>query len=142
MTRATALVLAGFVGCVASAAPANSPPPTPNLLVSLPSLGTATWRCTASPGRYQFAFRVFGTGATTDIRLVLAGRTVARARIDPGKTLRLPVAGLSQTLELEQFTGAGTVRATVAVRFLRRPVASHCYRYSPPHIRVDVSPRR
>lgn len=141
-TRAAALVLAGLVGCFLTAAAASSPSPTGNLLVSLPSLGTVTWRCTASAGRYQLAFRAFRAGATTDVRLVVSGRTAARARVDPGESRRLSVAGLSQTLELEQFTGAGTVRASVAVTFLRRPVASHCYSYSPPRLRVEVTPRR
>lgn len=140
MARMTALLLGG--ACLVGVAAAGPPSTAPNLLASLPSLGTVTWRCTAEAGRYQLAFRPFRNGATTDVGLVVAGRTVERARVQPGKSQRLPVAGLSQRLELDQFTGAGTLRATVDVTFLRRPVASHCYRYSPPRLRIEVAPRR
>lgn len=56
--------------------------------------------------------------------------------------LRLPLLGLSQRLELTQFTGAGTVQASVSLRFDRDPVVSHCFAYSPPHLAVWVTPRR
>ena len=127
---------------VMSAAKTSSAPRPSNLLVALPSLGTASWRCTGEEDRYQLGFRVFKNGATTDLRLVVGSQTVARARVDPGRSPRLPVAGLSQRLVLTQSTGAGTVRATVDVRFFHRPVVSHCNRYSPPALRVEVSPRR
>lgn len=135
------MVVGIVAGCIVSTSAATARPATPNLLVSLPSLGTVSWRCTAGAGRYQLAFRPFRNGATTDVRHVVAGRTVARARVDPGESRWLPVAGLSQRLELDQFTGAGRLRATVTITFLRRPVASHCYRYSPPRLLIEVTPR-
>jgi hypothetical protein len=113
-----------------------------SLLVMLPSLGTVSWRCTAEEDRYQLGFRVLNNGATTDVRLVVAGRTLARARVDAGDVPRLPVAGLSQRLVFSQFTGAGTLHASVDVQFFHRPVVSHCNPYSPPQLRIQVTPRR
>lgn len=114
----------------------------PFLLVSLPSLGVVTWRCGPRAASYGLGFRTFAQGATTDIRLVADGRTVRRARVDPGRAVRLPLRGLVQRLQVEQFTGAGTLRATVVVRFETTSLASHCFGYSPPALEVRVTPRR
>ncbi|MBA2741292.1 MAG: hypothetical protein H0U46_04700 [Actinobacteria bacterium] len=113
-----------------------------NLLVSLPSLGTVTWRCGIAPGSYNLGFRVFERGASTEARLVVGGLVVLSRTVHPGHAWRLPAAGREQRLELSQFTGAGTLKATVSARFERRPVASHCYRYSPPNLVVRVAARR
>lgn len=113
-----------------------------NLLVSLPSLGTVTWRCGTAPGTYDLGFRVFGTAASTEARLVVGGLVVLSRKVHPGHAWRLPPAGRVQRLELSQFTGAGTLKATVSVRFERQPIASHCYRYSPPNLEVRVAARR
>ena len=139
---AKGLVVIAGVGCLLTAPATGSPPTTSNLLVALPSLGTVTWRCTADEGRYRLGFRVFGNGATTDVRLVVGGRTVSHARVDPGEAPALIAAGLSQRLLLTQFTGAGTLRAVVEVEFLRHPVASPLLPLltSPPPGRGD--PRR
>ena len=140
MRRPTALAVLACASLLVDSG-AGGRPTAPNLLVSLPSLGTVTWACTEREHRYRLAFRVFEGGGTTKLTLLADGVTVRR-RVQPGETAQLPEGGLAQRLVLEQFTGAGTVRATVGVRFLRRPVASHCYRYSPPQLSVDVTPRR
>lgn len=143
MRRRWMLITIVAVGCLQTSIPVGSAAARPSyLLVALPSLGTVSWRCTGDDDRYQLGFRVFKRGATTDVALVVAGRTVARARVNPGEVPRLPVAGLVQRLVISQFTGAGTLRATVDVRFSHRPVVSHCNSYSPPRLRVDVAPRR
>ena len=129
-------------GCDRDAAPAGAASRPSFLLVSLPSLGTATWRCGAEEDTYGLAFRVFPQGATTDLRLMEGKRLVRRATFQPGEVLQLPVLGLTQRLELTQGTGAGTLKASVSVRFDRAPVVSHCFAYSPPHMVVRVSPRR
>jgi hypothetical protein len=113
----------------------------PFLLVALPSLGIATWRCSDAPGRYALGFRVFARGASTDIRLVARGRTLRRGMVHPGSAIRLPVQGLEQVLLVEQLTGAGTLRAVVQVRFDREPVVSHCFPYAPPALSVRVTTR-
>ena len=143
MRRRGLVIAVVVVSCLQTPATVGSSAARPSfLLVALPSLGTVSWRCTAEEDRYQLGFRVFERDSTTDVTLVGSGRTVARARVDPGEMARLPVAGLAQRLVISQFTGAGTLRATVDVRFVHRPVVSHCYSYSPPHLRVDVTPRR
>jgi hypothetical protein len=111
------------------------------LLVSLPSLGTASWRCGEREGSYGLAFRVFEAHATTDLRLLSAGRVIRAVTVDPGESYRFPVLGRTQRLELAQGTGAGTLGATVIVRFDQTPVVSHCYAYSPPKLTVRVTPR-
>jgi hypothetical protein len=112
------------------------------MLVSLPSLGTASWRCGRQDGTYGLSFRVFPSTATTDLRLVVGGRVVRRTTVNPGEVHRFPILGRSQRLELTQGTGAGILRATAAVRFDEAPVVSHCFAYSPPHLAVRVRPRR
>ncbi len=130
MQRRCMLIAIVGISCLLASTAAGSSTARPSfLLVALPSLGTVSWRCTAEEDRYQLGFRVFRNSATTDVRLVVAGRTVRRARVNPGELPRLPVAGLSQRLVLSQFTGAGTLRATVDVRFFHRPVVSHCNSY-------------
>lgn len=73
--------------------------------------------------------RPFRNGATTDVQLVVAGRTVTRVPAStPAKRggYRWPDCrrGSSSTSSLG-------LRATVVVTFLGRPVASRCYRCSP-----------
>jgi hypothetical protein len=84
---------------------------------------------------------VFAAHATTDLRLIAADRVVRAVTVDPGETHRFPVLGRSQRLELVQGTGAGTLRATVVVRFDDSPVVSHCYAYAPPKLTVRITPR-
>jgi hypothetical protein len=110
-------------------------------LVSLPALGTATWRCGERDGTYGLGFRVFPAYATTELLLVAGGRPVERVGLDPGEAHRFRLLGRSQRLELVQGTGAGTLRATVVVRFEETPVVSQCFAYSPPRLTVRVSPR-
>jgi hypothetical protein len=127
--------------CTKESPPAGAAPRPSFLLVSLPSLGTATWRCGRRDGTYGLAFRVFPAHATTNVRLAAANREVERVRLDPGEAHHFPVLGVSQRLELTQGTGAGTLRATVAVEFDTTPVVSQCFAYSPPRLTVRVTPR-
>jgi hypothetical protein len=143
VTALAALATAASVtGCERGPAPAGAGERPSFLLVSLPSLGTAMWRCGAEEDTYGLAFRVFPGGATTELRLSEGRRVVRRVTVQPGELRPLPLLGLSQRLELMQSTGAGTVEASVSVRFDRDPVVSHCFVYSPPHLAVRVTPRR
>jgi hypothetical protein len=114
----------------------------PFLLVTLPSLGTVTWRCEQTLGRYALGVRLPQSGATTMARLTIGGRVVERVTVDPGEQWRFPASGRVQRLDLTQLTGAGTLQATVTVGFERRPVVSHCFAYSPPNLTVRMTPRR
>ena len=140
----SAALAAGTLGtaCEEASSPAGAEVRPSFLLVSLPSLGTATWRCGPKDDTYGLAFRVFSSGATTSVRLLAARRVVRRVTVHPGETYRFPVLGLSQRLKITQGTGAGTLRATVGARFDKAPVVSHCFAYSPPHLIVRVSTRR
>jgi hypothetical protein len=97
-----------------------------------------TWRCGQAPGEYGLAFRVLPETATTEVRFEAAGTGVTRRCTE---RLQLPLAGLSQRLELVQGTGAGNLRASVDVRFGRTPIVSHRFAYSPPRLTVEVEPR-
>jgi hypothetical protein len=148
MSRMATAVVAGALisglvttACSGEAHTVAAAPRPSFLLVSLPSLGTATWLCGRRDGTYRLAFRVFPAHATTHVRLVAAGREVERVRLDPGESHRFRVLGRSQRLELTQGTGAGTLRATVAVEFDETPVVSQCVAYSPPRLTVRVGPR-
>ncbi len=114
----------------------------PFYLVGLPSLGTLTWRCDGhDPERYALGFRAFRT-ATTSIRLIARGRTVRSTRVHPRGVVRFPfVRSRVQRLEFVQGTGAGTLRATVTVSFVRDVPVSYCVPYAPPRIEVVVTPR-
>ena len=112
----------------------------PFLLVALGSLGTVAWRCGEREDTYGLSFR--GSGATVDVLFIVGRRLERKVTVHPGQTLRLPIRGLSQRLEVRQKTGAGTVRASVAVRFDRSPYVSHCFKYSPPRLSVRVTARR
>jgi hypothetical protein len=140
----TSALISGLAtaGCTDEARPVAAAPRPSFLLVSLPSLGTATWFCGRRDGTYGLTFRVFQTRATTDVLLVTGDREVERVRLDPGESHRFPVVGRSQRLELTQGTGAGTLRATAAVEFDERPAVSQCVAYSPPRLVVRVGPRR
>jgi hypothetical protein len=100
-----------------------------------------TWRCGQAPGEYGLAFRVLPETATTEVRFEAAGTDGRDATVQPGERLQLPLAGLSQRLELVQGTGAGNLRASVDVRFGRTPIVSHRFAYSPPRLTVEVEPR-
>jgi hypothetical protein len=132
-----ALCLVPSAGADVVAAPRG-----PFLLVGLPSLGAVSWRCAGPHGRYALGFSVPERGATTVVRLAVRGRVVERATVDPGEARGFPPRGLEQLLEVTQFTGAGTLQATVSARFDRRPTVSHCYAYSPPALIVRVTLRR
>lgn len=130
-SRLLALGLAVGLLCVTQGS-AQGPLPDrgPFLLTLVPSVGVVTWRCGTTPDRYGLGFRAFFKGATTEV--ALNGRPYAR--VQPGRAINLPLRGLRQTLHMRQWIKPGAVYATVAVRFSRAPVASHCYAYSPPDL--------
>ena len=117
----------------------------PFLLVTLPSLGTVTWTCDL-PDRYpSFAlgYRASPRHATTALELRSGGRVVARHTIQPGRRVRFRfLRTRRQTLALVQGTGAGTLRASVAVDFVPGTPVPYCEPYAPPALRVHVSPRQ
>ncbi len=114
----------------------------PFLLVSLPSLGTATWRCDqpiAGPG-YALGFRA--VNATESVRLHVGNRTVLIRVVQPGHGIRLPyLRSRVQQLDVVQGTEAGTLRAFVTVDFVPHGNL-YCYSYFPPKMDVRVLPRR
>lgn len=116
----------------------------PFLLVTLPSLGTVSWTCGA--GRYPwFALRYHSSRrfATTRVEAFAGGRLVARRTVQPGDAVRLPFsAARKQRLLFLQATGAGTLRAEVAVDFVPNTPVIHCWDYAPPAFVARVQPRR
>lgn len=62
--------------------------------------------------------------------------------VDPGESVRFPLLQARiQRLELVQFTGAGTLRASVTVDLVP-PGTGWCYSYLPPKTTVRVQPRQ
>lgn len=147
------LVALGVVCALMLSAPSAASRQTargPFLLVSLPALGTVTWRCDPAmkpgvapnlPGM-ALGFRAFVNSATDHIRLHVRGRTITRRVVQPGDSIDLPyVRSRVQHLDLVQQTGAGTLRAFVTVDFVPHGPTTYCYRYLPPRIDVSVKPR-
>jgi hypothetical protein len=123
----------------------------PFLLVSLPSMGSATWRC--DPARHPglaphlpglaLGFDASRSSATEQIRLRAGKRTILSRRLQPGQSLDLPyLHERVQTLDVVQATSAGTVNASITVNFLAGPTIPYCWAYAPPRIDVHVSARR
>ncbi len=117
----------------------------PYLLVTLPSLGAVTWTCDTAAARYpSFAlgYRASPRYATTSVELRAGGHRVARRVVQPGQRLRLPFSSArTQTLSFVQGTGAGTLQASVFVNFVPNTPVNYCSPYSPPSLKVRVSPR-
>ncbi len=122
----------------------------PFLLVSLPAMGTVTWRCdrTRKPGvapglpGLALGFRAFRQSATDYLRLRAAGRLILDRYVQPGQTVRLPfLQSTVQTIEIVQATGAGTLRASVKVNFLPGTTSTYCFPYLPPRVEVRLGPR-
>jgi hypothetical protein len=146
-----AVVVLGLA--LASGARAASAPPHvrgPFLLISLPDMGSATWRCdpTRHPGLaphlpgLALGFDSSRSSATEQIRLRAGTRTILARRLQPGQSVQLPfLHARVQTLDVVQATSAGTVSAPVTVRFLAGAVVPYCWPYAPPQIDVHVSPR-
>jgi hypothetical protein len=136
------------IGSPAAAGPAVVRGPW--VLMTLPALGTVTWRCdprgpATAPGlgALGLGFRVLERGATTDIRLHVGTKTLLRRRLDPGQSIQFPFArSRVQQLELTQMTGAGTLVARMRVDFVPHLLATYCYPYLPPRVTVNVFPRR
>jgi hypothetical protein len=145
---------AGLIGLavVSEAGAARAPQHArgPFLLVALPSMGSVTWRCDPArhpglaPGLPALALGFDGShaSATEQIRLRVRGRTILSRRSQPDESLQLPfLHARVQTIDLVQATSAGTLRASVTVRFLEGAVVPYCWPYAPPRIDVHVSPR-
>jgi hypothetical protein len=114
----------------------------PFLLVSLPSLGTMTWRCDPARGPgYALGFRAFPISAEDLLRLHIGRRTIVTRGILPGHGIRLPyLRSRVQQVNLVQGTEAGTLRAFVTVDFVPHGNV-YCYPYFPPKTTVRVLPR-
>jgi len=143
-----AIMLVLVIGSTAAARPAVVRGPWN--LVTLPALGTVTWRCdprgpATAPGlgALGLGFRVLERSATTDLRLHVGPKTLLRRRLDPGQSIQFPYARSHvQQLELTQTTGAGTLTARIRVDFVPHLLATYCYPYLPPRVTVNVFPRR
>lgn len=152
MLRIASIVLSA---ALALSAPAATAEPAkvrgPFLLVTLPALGTVTWRCDPArkpglaPGLPGLAlgFRAFRNSATDHLRLHIGERTILRRVVQPGESVAFPyLRSRVQQLEIVQPTGAGTLRAFVTVSFVSPAVAPYCYPYLPPRLEVRVLSRR
>lgn len=122
----------------------------PFLLVSLPALGTVTWRCDSArkgpaaglPG-LALGFRSPTGGSTERVRLRAAGRTILNRVVQPGERLNLPYLRTRvQQLDVTQKTGAGTLRAFITVDFAPHGPTTYCWPYLPPRIDVRLLPRQ
>ena len=120
------------------------------MLVSLPDLGTVTWRCDPArkpgpaPGLPGLAlgFRASAIAATERLTLRVGRTTIVSRLVQPGDRFRLPyLHARVQRLDITQFSEPGTVSATVTVEFAPTPVMGYCYAYAPPMIDVHVSSR-
>lgn len=150
--RFAVLCLAGCLAAFTSQAAATSEKVRgPWLLVSLPALGTVTWRCDPSrhpgvaPGLPALAlgFHAFRVGQSGEIRLHLGGRTILRRVIQPGRSITLPyLRARVQQLDISESGEDGTLRAFVTVYFAAGATSGYCWPYLPPKIDVEVVPRR
>jgi hypothetical protein len=126
---------------LSGAAPSNSHAATKSrafLLVTLPALGTVTWRC--DPERQSFfalGYRQPFLSATTEVELRAAGRLVSRRTVNSDAVRFRYLSTRRQRLSFVQATEPGTIRATVTVDFAGR--GTHCAFYMPPGIAVRVS---
>lgn len=115
----------------------------PFTLVSLPSLGTVVWQCGAEANTYGLGFRPQEDDSGIRLALYAGGKLRERATIIRDKRFGVrPIRPRRQRLEISQFTGAGTLRATVSVDFGARGVAAPCRAYLPPRTMARVGPRR
>jgi hypothetical protein len=145
-----AIAAFGIVTASAAGASQRDAERGPFLLVSLPALGTVTWRCDPSvkpgigPGLAGMAlgFRAFASSATDRLRFRAGRRIDVRRTVQPGKSVRFPYVPFRvQTLDVTQFTEAGTLRAHVTVDFVPHLLGTYCYPYLPPKVTVRVGPR-
>lgn len=152
MRRIAPIVLSVALALSAPAATARSAKARgPFLVVTLPALGTVTWRCDPArrpglaPGLPGLAlgFRAFPSSATDRLGFRVGGRTILRRVVQPGESVEFPyLRSRVQQLEIVQPTGAGTLRAFVTVTFVSPFIAPYCSSYLPPRIDVRVLPRR
>lgn len=148
------LALFSLAAALVLVVPAGTAQPTsvrgPFLLVTLPSLGTVTWRCDPArkgpaadlPG-LALGFRSPSNGATERVRLRAGGRTIVSRVVQPGQRLNLPYLRTRvQQLDVTQTTGAGTLRAFITVDFAPHGSTTYCWPYAPPRIDVRLLPRQ
>jgi hypothetical protein len=115
----------------------------PFFLARLPSLGTLTWRTTTRNGRdwHGLGYRPTPPIATTQVRLTVGPRTVARRAVNEN-AVRLPlIPNRVQLVTFSQMTEPGTLRATVRVDFKPGAVATYCEPYFPPGLAITLTPR-
>jgi hypothetical protein len=139
-----ALSLAVLILAADSASARSAKVRGPFLLVTLPALGTVTWRCEDSrQADFALGFRAFAASADVHVRLHVGRRTIRRRQVLPGRSVRLPfLRSRVQQLDIIQGTGAGTLRAFVRVHFVPNYPSTYCWSYMPPRIDVRVHPRQ
>ena len=127
-----------MAGASSPAARPEAKPRGPFLVLSLPALGTVTWRC--DPERRSFfalGYRPTRLSATTNVELQIEGHVVLR-RSANAEGLRFPyLSAHRQRLSFVQATEPGTLRASVTVNFAGG--GTHCWAYMPPGITARVS---
>lgn len=135
---ATVLLGAGLLPTAAGAPPATA---GPFPLVTMPSLGNASWLCATQKEMWGLSFRVDPRAATTTIRFRAGART-RTVTLHPGERVRFPVlSARRQRLDVIQRIKPGTLRARLRVEFEMNGPVAHCYSYSPPRIDLRVAPR-
>ena len=140
--RAVAFAALALVAATPAARRENLPRLRSNLLVTLPSLGSVTWRCGRSDGVYGLGYREFWASATTEVTLA-AGKRTRRKRVDPRGLVVFPLSRAPvQRLTFVQTTEPGTLRAVVVVYFDRSSRGyPPCQAYLPPRTEVHIFPR-
>jgi hypothetical protein len=114
----------------------------PFRLVDLPALGAVSWSC-----RNGQAFRLTYTPtpgeSTTKVEFLTGGRLTKTATDVTDRTVSGAFSATrKQEVRLTQFTGAGTLSASVMADFGATGVAPPCYRYLPPKTTIQYGPRR
>ena len=139
------LLALGILAAAGSAVAAGAAAPREKtmFLVGVPAIGNVCWRCDGgSDDRFGLTFRAFHLSASDHLVLRVRRRMVRRATVHPGETLRLPyVRGRRQELRIVQATGAGILRATLTVEFVRERPLSYSWPYAPPKLTLRVFPR-
>lgn len=106
------------------------------VLATIPSVGTVTWRCNISSGRYGIALRLARISATTGVT-VTAPRFHAMRTLQPGQRVSLPLVRTGvERIVAAQGTEARTLRATVTATFERG--RGYCFPYFPPRFSLRV----
>jgi hypothetical protein len=122
----------------------------PWLLVTLPDVGTLTWRCEprGQPAMGKglpalaLAFRARPSSATETVTFRAGSRRIVKV-LQPGQSVRFPyLAEPVQHVDVEQAIEPGRLVAHVEVAFVSPFVVGYCEPYAPPKLTVRVLPRR